>query len=85
MTLNDATILASELILTIIVGFVVGRALSRMLVRRLRTYGLSGCRLTDTQRAHTTHETAEQVYREARDVRLAAEALENHLKGAAHV
>jgi hypothetical protein len=85
MTLVEAAIVASELVLIIIVAVVIGRACGHFLVSHLHNYARTQCRRTDSLRVDRIHEAAGEAHKQAKEARMAAEALERHLKGAAHV
>ena len=85
MTLFNAAIVASELILIIIVAVLIGRMVGHFLVSHLHGYARTQCRHTDSLRVESVHEAAGEARRQAKETRMAAEALERHLKGAAHV
>lgn len=85
MTLFDAAVVASELILVIIVAVIIGRAAGHFLVAHLQGYARTQCRRTDSLRVDNIHEAAGEAHKQAKEARMAAEALERHLKGAAHV
>lgn len=80
---------AALLVLTAITGLVAagysGVVLGRVLIKTIHRGSRASCRSTDLVRADRLRFDAYQAFVQARDIRIAAESLELHLKGAAHV
>ena len=85
MTLFEAAILALEIIVILGLALFISRIGGKILLSTLEHRSRSTCRATDISRAHEVVVQANRAYAAARDSRIAAESLERHLKGAAHV
>ena len=85
MSISAAFILALQLFVFVAVAGFIGTFLGRLLVGWLRHHSRDQCRASDLDGSEHLIHQAQSALLQARDIRIAAQALEQHLKGAAHV